>query len=108
MNSGPVGYKIYWVAIMIIWLKKAKQNLADELEFIHKEDPSVAMRIAKLVKSRVESLEQFPEKGRIGRVASTRELVFPEIPYIIPYRVQKNDILILRFFHSSRKLPRKW
>ncbi len=93
---------------MIIWLQKAQQNLADELTFIHKEDPSVAKRIANLVKSRVDSLEEFPEKGRTGRVKGTRELVFTEIPYIIPYKIQGNDILILRFFHTHRKMPKRW
>jgi len=93
---------------MIIWLRTAKQNLEDELNFIHKEDPNVAKRIAKLVKERVENLENFPEMGRIGRVQDTRELIFPEIPYIIPYRMKDGNIEILRFFHSSRKLPKKW
>ena len=93
---------------MIIWLRTAKQNLEDELNFIHKEDPNVAKRIAKLVKERVENLENFPEMGRTGRVKNTRELIFPEIPYIIPYRINGENIEILRFFHSSRKLPKTW
>ncbi len=93
---------------MVIWLQKALQNLADELTFIHKEDPNVAKRIASLVKSRVDSLENFPEKGRVGRIKGTRELIFTEIPYIMPYKVQGEDILILRFFHTHRKMPKQW
>jgi len=92
---------------MIIWLRTARENLEDELNFIRKEDPSVARRIAILIKERVESIESFPEMGRIGRVQGTRELIFPEIPYIIPYRIRDGNIELLRFFHSSRQLPKK-
>lgn len=93
---------------MIIWLRTAKQNLAEELIFIRKEDPNVAKRIARLVKDSVDNLESFPEMGRMGRIKGTRELVFSKIPYIIPYRIKDGNIEILRFFHASRKLPKKW
>jgi len=43
--------------------------------------------------------------GRPGRVPGTRELVLPNFPYIIPYRVREQRVEILRVFHTARKWP---
>ena len=93
---------------MIRWLPKAQENFEAELQRIAEEDEAVAKRIATVVKSRTETLEQFPESGRPGRVSGTRELVIPEFPYILPYRVRGGVVEILRFFHTSQKPPKRW
>jgi len=93
---------------MIRWLPKAQENLEAELQRIAEEDEAVAKRIATVVKSRTETLEQFPESGRPGRVSGTRELVIAEFPYILPYRVRSGVVEILRFFHTSQKPPKRW
>ncbi len=66
------------------------------------------MHIANIVKERVELLNSFHELGREGRVKGTRELVFAEFPYIIPYRIKNGNIEILRFFHAKRQIPQNW
>jgi len=93
---------------MIRWLPRAQENLEAELQRIAEEDEAVAKHIATVVKSRTETLEQFPESGRPGRVSGTRELVIAEFPYILPYRVRGGVVEILRFFHSSQKPPKRW
>ena len=40
----------------------------------------------------VEMLRDHPHLGRMGRIAGTRELVIPETPYIVPYRVADDDV----------------
>ncbi len=50
-------------------------------------------------------LGDHPKIGRIGRVAGTYELVIPGIPYIVPYRIQNQEVQILSVFHTSRKWP---
>ncbi len=92
---------------MIIWLERAQQNLANELSFIDHEERRVAKRIARHVKERVESLLDSPHRGREGRIAGTRELVFSQIPYILVYRICGERVEILRFFHAIRKFPKK-
>ena len=93
---------------MIRWLPKAQENLEDELQRVAEENETAAKRIVIVVKSRVETLEQFPESGRPGRVAGTRELVIAEFSYILPYRVRGGVVEILRFFHTSQKMPKRW
>ncbi|MDR1124835.1 MAG: type II toxin-antitoxin system RelE/ParE family toxin [Deltaproteobacteria bacterium] len=93
---------------MIRWLPKAQENLDAELQRIATEDESAAKRIAVLVKSRTEMLEQFPESGRPGRISGTRELVISGFPYVLPYRIRCNVVEILCFFHTAQKPPDRW
>ncbi len=41
--------------------------------------------------------------GRLGRVSGTRELVIPETPFILPYRIQDNRIEILAVLHGAQQ-----
>ena len=43
--------------------------------------------------------------GRPGRIPGTRELVIPKTPFIVPYRLQRNVIQILRVYHGARRWP---
>jgi toxin ParE1/3/4 len=59
------------------------------------------------IKNSIALLKQHPALGRPGRIIGTRELVVPDTPYIIPYRIKEDEIQILRVFHGSRKWPEK-
>ena len=91
--------------LKVRWLKKALQNLDSEFEYIAKESPEVAERVCHQIEQAVVQLEQFPESGRPGRVRGTRELIVNGTPYILPYKVRNNEVVILRVFHSSRNWP---
>jgi len=43
--------------------------------------------------------------GRDGRVAGTRELVIRGTPFIVAYRIERNELQILAVFHAARKWP---
>lgn len=90
------------------WLRAAMRDLDAETTRLAQEDPEQAIRTYDRVRSRVEELAQFPHAGRPGRVSGTRELVFAELPYIVPYRVRNEEVQVLRFFHTSRQLPARW
>lgn len=46
-----------------------------------------------------------PQIGRPGRIAGTRELVIPGVPYIIPYRVRGERLELIAVFHGRQKWP---
>ena len=94
----------------IKWLRKALQNLDDEARYIAQDNPFAATTVVQRIYDSVAILADNPAAGRSGRVPGTRELVVPDIPYIVPYRMNKvkNRIEILRVFHTSRKLPASW
>ncbi|OLP07297.1 plasmid stabilization system protein, RelE/ParE family [Rhodoferax antarcticus ANT.BR] len=39
---------------------------------------------------------------------NTRELVVLKTRYLVPYRVRGDTVTILRVFHTSRRLPKRW
>jgi toxin ParE1/3/4 len=53
----------------------------------------------------VRRLLDFPESGRPGRVAGTRELVVPHTPFIAAYAVTADRVRILRILHGAQVWP---
>ena len=87
------------------WLRKALDNLQAEIEFVAQENPSAAVSLARELFEATDRLGKFPGMGRAGRVPGTRELVIPDTPYILPYRVRAGAVEILRVFHAARRWP---
>ena len=92
----------------IKWLRQALKNLDDELGYIARDDHALAVKIYAHIQDAVDNLKQFPDSGRPGRIFGTRELVISRYNYLIPYRVRKNCIEILRVFHTRLDQPSKW
>jgi toxin ParE1/3/4 len=89
----------------ILWSPEAAADFAEIIEFIHKQNPSASHRVAHNIYDGVVSLESFPNRGRIGRVQGTRELVLSPLPFILVYRVQRNSVEIARVLHGSQRWP---
>jgi toxin ParE1/3/4 len=90
----------------IVWSPEALQDLISLRAYIAQESPTGARRIAFRILDNVEHLlADNPQIGGPGRVPGTRELVIPQTPYIVPYRVDREAIQILRVYHSSRRWP---
>jgi addiction module RelE/StbE family toxin len=91
----------------IRWLKRALANLEAEAAFIARDNPAAAARLVEAIAAAVELFAQHPALGRAGRVQGTRELVVPDTPYLVPYRVRGHAVEILRVFHGARKWPKQ-
>lgn len=74
-------------------------------QYIAKDKPSAANRVAKRILSTVNLLAEQPNMGRPGRVSGTRELIVSSTPYLIPYRVKNSRIEILRVLHVAMQWP---
>jgi toxin ParE1/3/4 len=90
------------------WLRTALRNLDEEASYIAADDPAAARLVVARVLEAVAQLADQPALGRPGRVPSTRELVVARTRYIVPYRVRRDSVEILRVFHTSRRLPKRW
>jgi toxin ParE1/3/4 len=71
-----------------------------------------AERVAARVLSAASGLAGTPERGRPGRVAGTRELVLPPLPYIVVYAVEEHPaagsgarVVVLRVLHGAMRWP---
>jgi addiction module RelE/StbE family toxin len=91
----------------IRWTKRAIRSLTSIHEYISKDSPAAAARVAAAILDVTVQIEKFPRSGRPGRIKGTRELVVPGLPNIIPYRIVDGIILILSVIHTSRKWPKK-
>jgi toxin ParE1/3/4 len=90
----------------ILWSLKAIQDLDSLRAYIAEESPANAQRVVLRILHDVEELlPDHPQMGRAGRVPGTRELVVPRTPYIVPYRVDRQTIQILRVYHGARRWP---
>ena len=94
--------------MQVRWLRTALRNLEEDAVYIAADDRAAARLVVERVLQAVEQLAEQPSLGRPGRVPGTRELVVAGTRYLVPYRVRRGAIEILRVFHSSRRLPTRW
>ncbi len=87
------------------WHRKARQDLRKLRAYIAEDNPKAAADVAARILQAVEHLPANPAIGRPGRVMDTRELVVVNTPYLIPYRVMGDVIVILRVLHGARQWP---
>ena len=87
------------------WTTTAARDLAHIVEYIRKDDPAAARRVAQTIFGHVTGLRTFPYRGRIGLVENTRELVFTPLPYIAVYEIIGDQVQVLRIRHAAQDWP---
>ena len=90
----------------IVWSRTAVEDLKNLRATIEEQNPRAASKIAGTILRRVESLKEFPNQGRPGRVPQTRELIIPETPFLVVYTVAGGTVRIVTVLHGARKWPR--
>ena len=91
----------------VVWSRRALRNLIQLREHIEIDSEQSSAHIAVRILRAIEILQDHPEIGRPGRVVGTRELVVPETPYLIPYRVRHGRLELIAIFHGRQKWPAK-
>ncbi len=89
----------------IRWSRTAVLDLKAIREYIAKDRPTAARRIALRIRDSVRHLEQFPLSGKIGRVPNTREFVIPGSSYIVVYKIEDDEVLIAAVLHGRQNWP---
>ena len=91
---------------VVLWTERAEQDLEDILTYyLSAAGVRVAKSIYGRIRTQVQSLKQFPERARPGRVAGTREYVIARLPFIAVIQVQGDAVFILDIVHTARKYP---
>lgn len=90
------------------WFSQAVADLVSLREFIARDNPIAAAEVAKRIMKHVTLLAHNPGIGRPGRVDGTKELVISGTPFIVPYRVRKDEIQLLRVLHTSQAWPERF
>ena len=86
-------------------MEDAADDLSDIVKYIQKDDREIARRVAKSIYESANALKNFPNRGRIGRVAGTRELPLPRLPLILVYRVHRAALEIVNIIHGAQLWP---
>ena len=81
-------------------------DLVEIREWVERDSPEAARRLAAKIRDRVNDLAAFPSSGRIVPeigIERYREVIVR--PYRVIYEIRENDLVILRIRHSRRDLP---
>jgi toxin ParE1/3/4 len=87
--------------MQVIWSEQAVADLAEIRQYIARDKPSAARRVATRIKSSVRLLARHPHAGRVGSLPGTREYVIAGLPYIVPYVVEERTVIVLAVNHGA-------
>ncbi len=90
---------------MVRWMPIAKEHLAAAHQFLSEQSPQAADEIIDLILSTVEALSRHPRLGRQRRVEGTRELVVAGTPFIVAYRIRRDQVHVLAVLHGAQRWP---
>ncbi|WP_419262234.1 type II toxin-antitoxin system RelE/ParE family toxin [Caulobacter sp. ErkDOM-C] len=68
------------------------------------DSPQAAVRMDVLFTEAAETLATFPHKGRVGKIAGTRELI-PHESYRLVYEIAEDGVWVLALVLTSRQWP---
>lgn len=87
----------------IVWSGEAISDAERLFGFLDQIDPMVTNKAASVIFSRVKSLAELPNMGRLSsNQGNTRELIitYGAGAYIIRYRLELNIVVIIRVWHT--------
>ena len=91
--------------MMVRWSPEAAADFDSIIAYLLQQNPSAADRIARTIYRAVSSLDALSNRGRLGRVEGTRELVLAPLPYVVVYRLLNDAVEISRLLHGSQRWP---
>ena len=87
------------------WTTPAARDFYRIISRIREDNLTAAAEVAETIQRGCVGLTNFPRRGRVGRIAGTRELIFPGLPYIVVYQVKDRNLEILRLYHGAQDWP---
>jgi toxin ParE1/3/4 len=87
------------------WTPIAASDLKATYEYISKDSVQSTNKVMDRFLSGIEMLERYPHLGREGRVEGTRELAISGTPFLVFYRIRRNQVEVLGVLHAARKWP---
>jgi toxin ParE1/3/4 len=92
--------------LKVEWSARAVAERDAIFDFAEAENPRAAELIDGRIAEQVQLLGRFPQLGRLGRVAGTRELVISETPFVVVYAILADRLRVLRVLHGAQRWPR--
>ena len=87
------------------WTRLALEQLAEAQDFIAEDNPLAAQQIGERIAAATKLLLTQPRMGRAGRIPETYEWVCRRTPYFLVYKLENDDLVILRVIHGKQHWP---
>jgi toxin ParE1/3/4 len=88
------------------WSLPAVDDLERICDYIARDNPEAARRVARTIYDGCARLKDTPYLGRSSsRMPGRRELLFSPLPYIVVYQVTQQAVEISRIFHGAQSWP---
>jgi addiction module RelE/StbE family toxin len=91
--------------LKIVWSPFALSDRVGIFTHIEADNPAAAIAVDERIVAAIRRLRDFPQSGRTGRLAGTRELVIVGTPYVAAYQPTDSTIRILRVLHGAQRWP---
>ena len=88
----------------LVWTSEAMNDRFAIFDFVAGDDPGAALALDDFFIEKAGTLLEYPETGRVGRVAGTREYVVHR-SYVLIYEVTDGVVYIPGILNSARKWP---
>lgn len=89
----------------IVFAPQARDDLEELHAYIARQSPARgALALARIHRA-INRLKMFPHGGRQGAIQNTLELIVPGLPYKVIYQIWRDQVVIERVIHSSRRWP---
>jgi plasmid stabilization system protein ParE len=91
--------------LKIVWSSRASFQLDQIYEYIASDSPEAAEELVRFTRKRVERVAQYPRMGASEPAPrkNRRKLLLLPYPYVVRYRVKRDEIRILTIRHTARK-----
>ena len=93
-------------AIRLYWSELAIQDLSRIARHVSASSPHHANKLLDRIDARVQLLVAYPDAGRVGSTAGTRELVVHK-HYLTIYHHSEYQVTVLRVKHVARKTVKR-
>jgi plasmid stabilization system protein ParE len=89
------------------YTRRARRHLDGISHYIAERNPTAGRQVGARIHETIVLLGVYPNIGREGALAGTRELVVPGLPYIVVHRIDSGDaaVTILGIYHGAQVRP---
>jgi plasmid stabilization system protein ParE len=87
----------------VVYAPRALRDLKSISLYLLERNPTGAANVLGAIKSSIETLAFFPQIGRLVDNAGHLRVPVVQYPYVIFYRIEADELLILHVRHTARR-----
>ncbi|MFC5562665.1 type II toxin-antitoxin system RelE/ParE family toxin [Methylobacterium aerolatum] len=85
------------------YTRTAARQIASALDYLAEDSPAAARDMSERLRAVLAHLREHPFMGRATSVRHIRRFPLGSFPSLVDYSVERDDIVVRRFRHTSRR-----